>query len=76
MEAGARGRHGAEGPDLAATFLRHGLVDEFRLHVQPVVLGRGRRLFADDAAVGLDLLESRAFGNGTVLLRCATGQRD
>jgi dihydrofolate reductase len=38
-------------------------------------LGRGRRLFADDAAVGLDLLESRAFGNGTVLLRCATGQR-
>jgi dihydrofolate reductase len=30
------------GADLAATFLRHRLVDEYRLYVHPVVLGRGK----------------------------------
>lgn len=60
------------GAVLAEEFLRHGLVDELRLYVQPVVLGKGRRLFADDAALDLELLESRAFGNGVVLLRLRT----
>jgi dihydrofolate reductase len=32
------------GADLAATFLRHRLVDEYRLYVHPVVLGRGKPL--------------------------------
>ena len=59
------------GPDLAATLLRHGLVDEVRLYVHPVVIGRGRRPFAEDADLDLSLLESRAFGNGVVLLRYA-----
>ena len=34
---------GVAGPTLAATFLRAGLVDEVRLYVQPVILGRGCR---------------------------------
>jgi dihydrofolate reductase len=45
------------GPDLAATFLRHGLVDEFTLYVHPVLIGAGRRLFPDapaEDASGLD----------------------
>jgi len=52
--------------DLIAT----GLVDEYRLFVYPIVLGRGRRLFADATDVPeLRLEESRAFRSGVVLLR-------
>jgi hypothetical protein len=34
-----------------------------------VVLGSGRRLFADDAGLDLRLEETRRFGNGVVMLR-------
>jgi dihydrofolate reductase len=58
------------GADLAATFLREDLVDELRLYVHPVVLGRGRPLFPpSDVAIPLRLVEARTFGNGVVLLR-------
>jgi dihydrofolate reductase len=58
------------GADLAATFMRHDLIDEYRLYVHPVLVGRGKPLFrASDAMVGLRLAETRAFGNGVVLLR-------
>jgi dihydrofolate reductase len=58
------------GADLAETFRRHDLIDEYRLFVNPVLLGRGRKLFADaDAPSELRLVETRTFGNGVVLLR-------
>ena len=57
------------GPDLAATFLRHDLVDEYRVYVHPVVIGTGRRVFPDGARLSLRLAETRRFGNGVVLLR-------
>jgi dihydrofolate reductase len=58
------------GADLAATFLRHDLVDEFRLYVHPVVLGAGTPLFRPaDTPRPLRLVETRTFGNGVVLLR-------
>lgn len=57
---------------LVHDLIRHGLVDEYRLFVFPVVLGKGRRLFGPGADVpALRLLESRAFRSGTVLLRYA-----
>ena len=58
------------GADLAATFIRHDLIDEYRLYVHPVVIGRGKPLFpASDARINLRLAETRTFGNGVVLLR-------
>jgi len=58
------------GADLAAAFMRHDLIDEYRLYVHPVLIGRGKPLFrSSDAKINLRLAETRAFGNGVVLLR-------
>jgi dihydrofolate reductase len=56
------------GADLAATFMRFDLVDEYRVYVHPVVIGAGKPLF-QGVRIDLRLVESRAFGNGVVLLR-------
>jgi dihydrofolate reductase len=58
------------GADLAATFRDLGLIDEYRIYVHPVLIGRGKPLFQPtDASAQLRLVENRAFGNGVVLLR-------
>lgn len=58
------------GADLAATFLRHDLVDAYRIFVHPVRIGRGRPLFPpSDGPVPLRLEDTRTFGNGVVQLR-------
>ena len=60
------------GADLADTFRRHDLIDEYRLYVNPVLLGRGRQLFGPAGTPSdLRLVETRTFGNGVVLLRHA-----
>ncbi len=57
------------GADLAAAFMRHDLIDEYRLYVHPIVIGRGKPLFQPaDAKITLRLAETRTFGNGVVLL--------
>lgn len=56
------------GANLAETFLRLGLVDEFHVLVHPVLVGAGTPLF-HQARANLRLLGTRTFGNGVVLLR-------
>ena len=57
------------GAVLTARFLELRLIDEFRIYVHPVVVGRGRRLFGEGAPLtGLRLVDTHTFGNGVVLL--------
>jgi dihydrofolate reductase len=54
--------------NLIQTLLRHNLVDEFRLWVFPVVLGSGKRLFADGAVpTGLRLVDSKVSSTGVIM---------
>lgn len=58
------------GADIGATFMRHDLIDEYRLYVHPVAIGKGRPWFqASDIKINLRLAETRTFSNGVVLLR-------
>jgi dihydrofolate reductase len=58
------------GTTLVHELIALGLVDEYRLFVYPVVVGRGARLFDDATDVGrLRLLECRPFHSGVVLTR-------
>ncbi len=58
------------GAGLGAEFARHDLIDEYRLYVHPIVIGRGTPMLQpSDAKVSLRLIETHIFGNGVVLLR-------
>ncbi len=61
---------GVGGPTLAGALIRLGLVDEFHLMVNPVVLGRGTPYFPRlDQGIALQLVESRPFSGGVMFLR-------
>jgi dihydrofolate reductase len=62
--------------DLTARLLRIGLVDELRIMVNPVVLGAGKSVFrtASDRT-RLDLVKTRTFDSGNVLLYYEPGPR-
>jgi dihydrofolate reductase len=56
------------GPELLATLMVEGLVDELRLLTKPSVQGRGLALFRDlRQRQQLALLDTRSFASGTVL---------
>jgi dihydrofolate reductase len=54
--------------NLIQTLLQHDLVDEYRLWIFPVVLGSGKRLFADGALPrGLKLVDSKTSTTGVLI---------
>ena len=48
--------------------LEQGLVDELHLLVHPIVVGHGKKLFADGATVPLKLVSSTTFDTGVLHL--------
>lgn len=55
--------------NLCVTLLKLGLLDELRIMVNPVVIGKGTRLFEGlDTKLDLTLVNTRTFGNGNELL--------
>jgi dihydrofolate reductase len=54
--------------DLIQTLIRHELVDEYQLWVFPIVLGRGKRLFAGGAVPSaLKLVDTQTSGTGVAI---------
>ncbi len=57
------------GNNLATRFAELGLIDEFRIVINPIVLGKGGSLFNGlTERIGLRLLRTRRFESGNVLL--------
>jgi dihydrofolate reductase len=60
--------HGSS--DLIQTLLEHDLVDEFRLMIFPVVIGKGKRLFGDGTAPGgMKLTDSKTSTTGVLIAK-------
>ena len=59
---------------LVQGLIQHGLVDEFRLMIDPVVLGEGKRLFPDGGPLApLRLVDSKVTTTGAILARYLSG---
>jgi len=51
---------------LVKTLIENDLVDEYALHVYPLVLGKGKRLFSGDKRINLNLVSSQTLPTGVI----------
>jgi dihydrofolate reductase len=58
---------------LVHTLIENDLVDEYTLHVYPLVLGSGKRLFPQGRRVNLKLVEAKPVPSGVVFMRYRRG---
>ncbi len=64
------------GGRLAQTLMKHNLIDEYVLWINPIVLGSGKRLFEDGAIPShLKLVDSKTTGSGVVVLTYQPDQK-
>ncbi|HEY7020299.1 MAG TPA: dihydrofolate reductase family protein [Ktedonobacterales bacterium] len=56
---------------LIHTLAQNDLIDEYSLLVYPVVLGGGKKVFADGARLNLRLIETKSFPTGVTYMRYA-----
>jgi dihydrofolate reductase len=71
LKAAATRDIGVGGPELAGQAIAAGLVDEYQLFLNPIIVGGGSRALPDGVRMPLELLEERRFANGVVYLRYA-----
>jgi dihydrofolate reductase len=61
--------------ELVQTLIEHGLVDEFRVMIDPLVIGGGKRVFPDDGALRkLRLVDSDVTTTGAILATYAPAE--
>ncbi|RYZ02557.1 MAG: dihydrofolate reductase [Myxococcales bacterium] len=75
LKAETNGDIEVNGAKLAASLIRWGLVDEFRLYVMPVVLGGGKPYFEAGLQLELEPLGSESLPQGCTLLRFRPKQK-
>jgi dihydrofolate reductase len=62
-------------PEFAQTLIGHDLVDEYRLMIDPLVVGGGKRLFRNGGVLkSLRLVESEMTSTGAILATYATAE--
>jgi dihydrofolate reductase len=58
------------GGEIASTFIKLGLIDEYRVYLRPIVLGKGNPMFQSlTRNLALRFMDSKTFSSGVVLLR-------
>jgi dihydrofolate reductase len=53
---------------LARTLLEQGLLDELKLWIHPLFVGRGDRLFREGAKMKMNLVATKTLGTGVVVV--------
>jgi dihydrofolate reductase len=70
-----RDLHVIGSPEFAQTLIEQGLVDQYRLMIDPLVLRGGKRLFRNgDTAMPLQLVESAVTSTGAILATYAASE--
>lgn len=59
---------------LVQSLMQAGLVDEYHMMVHPIVVGSGQRLFTEETKANLQLIASKTFSAGVILLTYRTAQ--